>query len=200
MAKEIAFYFDFSSPYGYLASLVIDDLAARHGRDVTWRPILLGAIFKETGSAPLLTIPLKGDYARRDILRSARRVNTPFHLPPDFPFSSVPACRAYYALMGEDPRAAKRLAAALYEEAFAKGQDISAGESVLAIAAREGLDAQKLSQSMGSVEIKARLREEVDAAMAKGVFGSPFSIVEGEPFWGYDRLADLESWLESGGW
>lgn len=200
MANEIAFYFDFSSPYGYLASLAIDDLAARHGREVTWRPILLGAIFKETGSAPLLTIPLKGDYAHRDILRSARRVNTPFHFPSDFPFSSVPACRAYYALMGEDPKAAKSLAAALYEEAFAKGRDISAGESVLAIAEREGLDAQKLSQLIGSDEIKTRLREEVESAMAEGVFGSPFFIVDGEPFWGYDRLSDLESWLESGGW
>ena len=67
MANPIDFYFDFSSPYGYFASTKIDDLAAKHGRSVTWRPILLGAVFKITGGQPLPTIPLKGSYTAHDL-------------------------------------------------------------------------------------------------------------------------------------
>ncbi|MBI2225012.1 MAG: DsbA family protein, partial [Betaproteobacteria bacterium] len=72
MANPIDFYFDYSSPYGYFAAMKIDDLAARHGRSVNWKPILLGAVFKVTGGKPLPSLPLKGDYAKRDMARSAR--------------------------------------------------------------------------------------------------------------------------------
>ena len=72
MSSSIDFYFDFSSPYGYLASEKIEAMAARHGRSVDWRPVLLGVMFKATGMAPLTEIPLKGDYSRRDLARSAR--------------------------------------------------------------------------------------------------------------------------------
>jgi 2-hydroxychromene-2-carboxylate isomerase len=85
MANPIDFYFDFSSPYGYLASTQIDGLAAKHGRAVTWRPILLGAVFKITGGQPLATIPLKNSYSAHDMARSARLLNVPFKLPTKFP-------------------------------------------------------------------------------------------------------------------
>ena len=62
MAQPIDFYFDFSSPYGYFAANKIDGIASRHAREVTWRPILLGAVFKSSGQQPLTTIPLIGDY------------------------------------------------------------------------------------------------------------------------------------------
>src|SRR3546814_10341238 len=89
MPTPIDFYFDFSSPYGYLASEQIEALAARHGRTVAWRPILLGVVFQQTGGQPLLDIPLKGGYARHDLARSARLLGLPFQLPASFPFPSV---------------------------------------------------------------------------------------------------------------
>ena len=73
MAAPIDFYFDFSTPYGYLAAERIDALAAKHGRSVTWRPMQLGDAFKLTGGQPLPSIPMKGEYATRDFLRSARQ-------------------------------------------------------------------------------------------------------------------------------
>src|SRR5690606_28310302 len=85
MSAPIDFYFDFSSPYGYLASTRIDAIAARHGRSVDWHPILLGAVFKATGGAPLASIPLKGPYSERDMARSARLMEVPFRLPSRFP-------------------------------------------------------------------------------------------------------------------
>jgi hypothetical protein len=81
MADPIAFYFDFSSPYGYLASTRIDALAEKHGRMVTWRPFLLGVAFKTTGQLPLVEQPLRGPYSLHDFARSARLLGVRFQLP-----------------------------------------------------------------------------------------------------------------------
>ena len=198
--QTIEFYFDFASPYGYLASHVIDALGERVGRTVVWKPFMLGVAMKETGAGPLLMMPMKGDYARLDIARSARRLGAPMVVPETFPFASVAACRAYYALADEDPEAAKTLARALYATVFAKGQEISRPETVLETAAGAGLDAEALAATMASQEIKDRLRREVTEAMERGVFGSPFFLADGEPFWGFDRLPEVEAWLREGGW
>src|SRR6266852_5103313 len=111
--SPIEFYFDFSSPYGYLAAMQIDALARRHGRGVEWRPFLLGAAFKETGQRPLTEQALRGPYHRRDFDRSARLLGVPFRLPEPFPFASLAACRAFYWLADGDPAAARSLALAL---------------------------------------------------------------------------------------
>lgn len=200
MASPIRFYFDFSSPYGYLAAQQIDDLAARHGRQVAWKPFLLGAVFGTTRSEPLLNVPMKGDYARRDMSRIARRMDVPFMLPAQFPFASVAACRAFYWLYDHDPERARKLAQALFHEAFGKGRDVSTPDAVADVAAAQGEDSEAILAAVGDPEVKARLRREVDAAIQAGVFGSPFIIVDGEPFWGQDRLDHVEEWLETGGW
>ncbi|HEX7558168.1 MAG TPA: DsbA family protein, partial [Usitatibacter sp.] len=71
-ATPIDFYFDFSSPYGYIASQIVDEMEKRSGRPVKWRPTLLGVTFKIMGQVPLVEVPMKGDYARNDFARSAR--------------------------------------------------------------------------------------------------------------------------------
>ena len=102
MAAPIDFYFDFSSPYGYLASCRIDEVAARHDRKVNWRPFLLGVAFKLTGSGPLTSQGPKGDYALHDFARTARLLGVPFAMPEGFPFASVAAARAFYWLLDQD--------------------------------------------------------------------------------------------------
>jgi 2-hydroxychromene-2-carboxylate isomerase len=188
MKTPIDFYFDFSSPYGYLASQMVERLAAKYGRSVKWRPMLLGAAFKTTGAAPLPTIPLKGDYAKRDFLRSARFYNIPFRLPDPFPISTVAAARAFYGVP-EDKQVP--LAKALYKAYFADGVNIGEAENVLKVAAGVGCKPDLNDQA-----VKDRTRSEVDAAIAKGVFGSPYIVVDGEPFWGVDRFEQLERWLK----
>jgi 2-hydroxychromene-2-carboxylate isomerase len=196
----IEFYFDFSSPYGYLAATQIDALAGRHGRSVDWRPFLLGAAFKETGQLPLVEQPLRGPYHRRDFERSARLVGVPFRLPEPFPFASLAACRAFYWLVDRDAASARALALALYRAAFAEGRPITTVEAVVAVAAPLGIEGDVLKQAVDDPAIKARLRQETERALARGVFGSPFVIVDGEPFWGSDRLPQVERWLATGGW
>lgn len=200
MAAPVDFYFDFSSPYGYLAAQRIDALAARHGREVAWRPMLLGAVFKTTGAEPLVKVPLKREYADRDLRRSARLLGVPFTLPPGFPFASVAACRAYYWLAERDPGRATELARALYRAAFAEGRDISGAEAVAEAAAGLGVERMALLDALQEPRVKERLRAEVEAAIERGVFGSPFVFVDGEPFWGHDRLDHVERWLATGGW
>ncbi len=188
MKPPIDFYFDFSSPYGYLASTKIDALAARHERQVTWRPMLLGVAFKATGSAPLPTIPLKGEYSKRDFLRSARFYGIPYNQPNPFPVSTVAACRAFYSLGNAEGR--HKLARALFNAYFVENLNIGEPANVLKIAGALGLEPDIDSQA-----VKDRARAEVDAALAKGVFGSPYIVVDGEPFWGVDRFDQIERWL-----
>ena len=199
MDAPLDFYFDFSSPYGYLASELIDDLAARHGRRVAWHPILLGAVFRQTGSAPLTEIPLKGDYSKRDFARSARFLGIPFRMPTRFPLATQNAARAFLWLQDRDPARARDLAHALYRACFAEDIDISDTARLLAIAGSLGLDKAALAAAVADPAIKDRLRAANDAAIARGVFGSPFVFVDGEPFWGVDRLPQIDKWLETGG-
>jgi len=198
--SAIEFYFDFSSPYGYLAAQRIDAIAARHDRAVAWRPFLLGAIFKTTGSKPLLEIPLKGGYAARDLQRSARRLDVPFRLPEPFPFAAVAASRAFYWAWDEDSADARELAKALYHAAFGEGRSIAQPAEVAEVAAALGYNREETLAALADPKVKERLRDEVARAERKGVFGSPYILVDGEPFWGHDRLHEVETWLASGGW
>ena len=196
----IDFYFEFSSPYGYIASQVVDEFEGRVGRPVTWRPMLLGPVFKLTGQAPLIDIPMKGAYSKHDFSRSARLHKVPYKHPETFPIGTVAACRAFYWVADRDPAQARKLAKALYKAYFVEGVDIGAPAAVLEVAKSAGVDTAQLAAALEDPAVKDRAKREVDAAIAAGVFGSPFFIVDGEPFWGVDRLPMLEQWVKSGGW
>lgn len=199
MPDPIAFYFDFASPYGYLASTQIDGLAEKHDRSVEWRPIMLGAAMKVTGGRPLVQIPMRDEYSRRDMPRFARYLGVPFKFPPVMPILTLAAARAFYWCRDRDPDLAHRLAKDLYNAHFGEGLDIAQPEQVAAVARKLDIDEQDLLENVQAPEIKERLKAETEKALAAGVFGSPFFIVDGEPFWGADRLGQLDRWLETGG-
>ena len=196
----IDFYFDFSSPYGYLAATQINALAARHGREVNWRPILLGPAFKASGNMPLVGQPLKGEYSLRDFPRTARFMRVPFNMPAPFPISTQNAARAFYWLADRDPQQAKTLAAALFKTYFVDGCDITSPDVVVEVAAQQGVNRDELGAALANPAVKERLKQEVEASLARGVFGSPYIVVNGEAFWGSDRLEQIDAWLKTGGW
>jgi 2-hydroxychromene-2-carboxylate isomerase len=200
VAAPIEFYFEFASPYGYLANTRIDALAARYGREVRWRPIMLGAAFKLTGAQPLVRTPLKGDYMMRDLPRFARLLGVPFQAPPIMPANSLAASRACIWLAQDDPAKAKALAQAVFHAHWGEGRDIARPEDVAEIAARLGIEREALLAAVADPAIKERLKAATQAAIERGVFGSPFVFVDGEPFWGADRLDQVERWLAAGGW
>ncbi|MFT4172073.1 MAG: 2-hydroxychromene-2-carboxylate isomerase [Rhodocyclaceae bacterium] len=195
----IDFYFDFSSPYGYLASELIDDVGARHGRPVVWHPILLGVAFRATGAAPFPQIPLKGEYAMHDMARSARYLGLDYKHPSNFPIPTQHAARAFLWLQDRNPDQARAFAHAAYRAYFTRDINIAELDTVLRLAADLGAERNELGMALGDVALKERLKAEVDLALARGVFGSPYFIVEGEPFWGADRLPHLDKWLAEGG-
>ncbi|MGD9954334.1 MAG: 2-hydroxychromene-2-carboxylate isomerase [Burkholderiales bacterium] len=200
MPAPIEFWFDFSSPYGYIASELIDEVAARHGREVNRYPILLGPIFKAVGTAPLALLPIKGDYARIDFARTARHHKVAFRLPASFPVGTQVAARAFYLIADDDPARARDFARRVYRAYFAEGRDVADIAEVLALASASGADARALAEPLKGEAIKERVKAQVDRAMRSGVFGSPHFIVDGEPFWGVDRIPMMEEWMRSGGW
>jgi 2-hydroxychromene-2-carboxylate isomerase len=167
---------------------------------VIWRPYLLGAAFKSTGQSPLVSQPLRGGYALRDMERTARKLKVPLVFPDGFPMPTQAAGRAFYWLDAHDPRKARDLARALYRAAFAQGRNIAPRDAVADIAAEIGLDREAVLAAIETPEVKEKLRAETENAIARGIFGSPFIVVDGEPFWGNDRLDEVKEWLKTGGW
>ena len=200
MAKTIEFFFDFSSGYAYFAAHAIDDLAQRHAHEVVWRPYMLGVAFKATGAQGLSGTPLKGDYARHDWARLSRSTGQPFSIPEAHPIVALPASRAYYWIEAQHPERAHEFARRAFRAYFAEGRDMRQVENVVAVAVKLGVDADALRAGIVSEPMKQRVKDVSQEALDKGVFGSPFFLVEGESFWGWDRMSMLEEWIASGGW
>jgi len=196
----IEFWFDFASGYAYFAALEIEALAERNGRTVCWRPFTLGAAFKVTGAQGLSRTPLKREYARHDWQRLARLNRVPFNLPADHPKVGLPGIRAFYALDRKDAQAAGRLAKHMIVGYFQHGLDTDDPHAIAGLASTLGHDPDFVLAGIGDPEVKAIARRHGDEAVARGVFGSPWIFVDGEPFWGNDRLPMVERWLAEGPW
>ena len=200
MAAPVEFWFDFSSPYGYLAAQRIEALAARHGRTVDWRPMLLGVAFKVAGTAPLTEIPMKGEYSKRDFARSARFHGVAdFRMPSRFPIATQAPARILLWTKSRDPASAARVAKAMLRAYWVDDRDISNADVAAAVAGEAGLDAGAARAAVDDPAWKDALKREVEAGLARGVFGSPFVFVDGEPFWGLDRFDQIDRWLATGG-
>lgn len=198
MNNAIQFYFDFSSPYSYIASEWIDALAARHGRPVRWNAILLGATFATTGLKPPVEFPLKREYFMRDFLRSARFEGLPYTQPQPFPIATQNAARVFWWLDAEDPARAVAWAHAALRAYFARGVALDDPAALKALAAEAGLDAAAAEEAWNDPANKLRLKSANEAAIAAGVFGAPYFVIDGEPFWGNDRKPQIEQFLSRG--
>jgi 2-hydroxychromene-2-carboxylate isomerase len=200
LGRTVEFWFDFSSPYAYFAAHEIDKRLERLGRTVIWRPFLLGAVFRLTGMAPLVAMPMRGDYARRDWSRIAQILAVPFQLPDTHPYPSQMVARTYYWLADHASESAKPFALAAFAEHFVNQKTPVTSGAVTALAGRFINDTKPLAAWLGSPQAKDVLRAKTQEAVDKGVFGSPFFIADGEPFWGWDRIPMLEEWLQRGRW
>jgi 2-hydroxychromene-2-carboxylate isomerase len=197
--RSIDFWFDFSSPYSYIASEWIEATAARHGRTVRWHAILLGVTFAAAELKSPVAHPIKREYSLRDFERSARFHGVPCRMPEKFPLPTQNAARIFWWLRetrGAD--AASRWAHHGLRAYFARGVDLSDAAALRALAQEFGIDAAQAEAVWNDPAWKARLKAECDAAIAAGVFGAPFFLVDGEPFWGNDRRPQIERWLEKG--
>lgn len=195
-ANPIEFYFDFASPFAWLIADGLTDLAARHKREVAWRPVLLFAVFKNVGLPPPLETPAKRKYLLHDMLRSAQVYGVPYKHPTAFPAVSPLPARMFYAIDRQDGGLARRFARATLEAHYVQDRDITQPDVMANITNGLGLKANDILAAASGDDTKAALREAVDAATAKGMMGSPFVLIDGEPFFGADRLPHMDWWLQ----
>ena len=196
MKPAIDFYFDFSSPYSYIASEWIEAVAARHGRTVNWHAILLGATFQAAELKSPVAHPLKREYSLRDFARSARFAGVPMQMPAKFPIPTQNAARVFWWLEQTQSREqAVAWAHAGLRAYFTRGVDLSDAAQLRALALASGLDAGAAERAWTDPLYKEGLKRENDAAIAAGIFGAPYFIIDGEPFWGNDRRVQIEAWL-----
>lgn len=199
--QPIAFYFDPISPFGYLGSVQIERVAAQLNRTVDWRPVLIGVtILKVMGLKPLRETPLKGDYLRHDALRLADYFNIPFRYHGLNGINSVAALRAFVQLKERDAAQAKSFAQRIYDRLWVRGLDITSPEAVAEEAAMLGLDGDALKRDIATERAKNALKQQVDAAIGAGVFGTPYYIADGEAIWGVDRMWMVEHWIKHHSW
>ena len=205
MTAGIDFWFDFSSPYSYIASGWVDALAARHGRSVRRHAILLGATFQAAGLKPPVAFPLKGAYSLHDFARSARFHGLAYTPPPVFPIPTQNAARVFWWLHDTPqahgrygPQAAAAWAQAGLQDVFTAGLPLHEAAGLHALARAQGLDPAEVDSVAADPHWKARLKQANDEAIAGGVFGAPFFKIDGEPFWGNDRQPQMERWLDQG--
>jgi 2-hydroxychromene-2-carboxylate isomerase len=195
MASSVDFYLDFSSHYAYIAQASIEQFAGEHGVEVCWRPIALGAIFKQLGhSIPDPDTP-KGRYIEHDVERCAAAQGIPYRWPQPFPFNSIPAARGFYWLDAQDRDLAVGYARQVFEAAFVEGRDMADVDELASIADALGVDGKALAESTRDDSIKARLIEATAEAARRGVFGAPTFFAGDEMFWGADRMTQLSNWL-----
>ena len=199
--KRVDFYFDFACPYAYLAHTQIEAVCARAGADLTWRPFLLGGLFRILGAPvdPNVSMPAaKSRMNYLDMARWADHLGVPLIRPAAHPCRTVLALRAAIA-SGSIERASKAFFAAYW----AKGLDLGKPEIVLAALDEAGFEGENLILKAEEQAIKDDLRARTDEAARAGVFGAPAFVVtapgvNGDLFWGQDRLMFVEKAL--GGW
>ena len=202
MAETLDFYFDFTSPYGYIASQVIDDIAARHGCATRWHAFMVTAAYKQFNATNPLTHPAKQKYFQHDIPRTAAHLGVPFAFPATWPENLVAAGRAFSWI--EDrahgkpsgPEAAKRFAKAAFRAYWADGKALANPDVVADIGAATGEDRAKLRAALDDAAVKQRYIDKGNAILTEGIFGSPQIVFHGELFWGTDRLDQLEAALK----
>jgi 2-hydroxychromene-2-carboxylate isomerase len=191
-------WFDFASPYSYLAIERIDSLAQNAGVRVDLRPFLLGPIFQAQGwnDSPFRLFPGKGAYMMRDIARLADKYGVVYKRPRLFPRMSVLPARI--ALLGQDEPWCRDFCVTVFRANFQHDEDIQSEDVVHGLLNGLSLDADALIARAKSEAAKEALRRQVDRARDLGLFGAPTFFVGDEMFWGNDRLEDALDWARRG--
>lgn len=198
MNSHIDFYFDFSSPYSYIASEWVEALAARHGRTVHWKAILLGATFQAAELKAPVSHPIKREYSLHDFERSARFEGVPLKIPEKFPIPTQNAARIFWWLDAKRDTTASQWAHHCLRAYFARGVDLSDNARLSELAAEFGIDPAEVEGVWNDPTWKLKLKSANEAAIAVGVFGAPSFVIDAELFWGNDRRAQIERWLGKG--
>jgi len=194
LARTLEFYFDYGSPYSYLADTQVEAIARRAGASLVRRPMLLGGVFKATGNASPMTVELKSKWSAFDMPMWARHYGVPFQRNPFFPVNTLALMRG--AAAAQIDGTFERYHPAMYKAMWVDGRNLNDIKEMAAVLTAAGLDAAKFGSRIQDQDVKDRLKVTTDEAVARGVFGAPTCFVDGMMFFGNDRLPFVEMALK----
>jgi 2-hydroxychromene-2-carboxylate isomerase len=186
--SEPVFFYDFSSPYSYLAAHRVDDVLPVPAR---WQPILFGALITAIGKEPWSWH--KGparDAQMRECEQRAAALGLPLKWPRDWPLGTYSILVVRAALVAEELGRLREFSLAAFRNGLGLGRDLTELDVVLEAADEAGVERGAVSDGVADPRIKQRLRDATDAAVALGVTGVPTISAGGELFWGDDRLEE----------
>lgn len=195
--QTLEFFFDYGSPYSYLASTRVEEIARRTNAQLVWRVFLLGAVFKATENVAPASNLHKARYLYKDLQDWTRHYALPpLRLPDDFPGNSLQADRL--GLVAVEQGRISAYTKHAYQAAFAEGKSLSDAEVLKFILLASEMDPSASFERAGSPEIKAVLRKNTDEAVERGAFGAPTFFIGDDIYVGNDRLAFVERALRRG--
>jgi 2-hydroxychromene-2-carboxylate isomerase len=190
MAKQVEFFFDYGSPFSYLADTQIAGLLQRTGAQIIYKPMLLGGVFKATGNASPITIPAKGKYMSADLPMWAAHYGVPMKMNPFFPINTIRIMRG--AVAAQSAGCFPAYHSTMFRAMWAEGVNLGDANIVKAIFTQLGMDPDAVERD----DVKERLRANTDEAVARGAFGAPTFFVGDAMFWGNDRMHFVEAALK----
>ena len=191
MSKTIEFYFDFGSPTAYLAHKRLQQLKAEYGCTIDYKPVLLGGLFKASGNLSPVTVPAKGKYMMKyDLPRFAKLYQVPLGSNAHFPINTLNLMRGAVAALGQDYF--DTYVDAVYNAIWVNGENMGDLNVVTRVLSDVGLNGQQIIAGTQDPEVKAGLISNTEAAVARGCFGAPTMFVDGDMFFGQDRMQFIE--------
>ncbi|MGQ0584532.1 MAG: 2-hydroxychromene-2-carboxylate isomerase [Reyranella sp.] len=194
MTRTLEFYYDYGSPYSYLADTQVEAIAKRAGAALVRKPMLLGGVFKATGNASPMTVEQKSKWSAFDMPLWARHYGVPFQRNPFFPVNTLALMRG--AAAAQIDGLFERYHPAIYKAMWVDGRNLNDMAEVAAVLTAADLDARKFGNRIQDQDVKDRLKATTDEAVARGVFGAPTSFVGDTMFFGNDRLPFVEMALK----
>ena len=198
MTRTLEFYYDYGSPYSYLADTQVEAIAKRTGAALVRKPMLLGGVFKATGNASPMTVELKSKWSAFDMPMWARHYGVPFQRNPFFPVNTLQIMRG--AVAAEIGGFLPAYVEAMFHHMWEAPKKLDEPEVIRAALDESGFDGASLLQRIQDPEVKQALLQNTEQSVARGTFGSPTFYVGEEIWFGKDRLRDVEDYLsrESG--
>jgi 2-hydroxychromene-2-carboxylate isomerase len=193
MTKSVEFLFDFGSPTSYLAYKQLPKITARHGARIVWTPILLGAVFKATGNSSPAMVPAKARYMNADLARFAKRHAIVLNFNTHFPVNTLPLMRG--AVAYQPTNQFDIYVNAVFDAMWAHPRNLNDPAEIAHVMNDIGIDPDDFTQRIERADVKEKLKANTEGAVARGVFGAPTIFVNGEMFFGQDRLDFVEEML-----
>lgn len=194
MARTLEFYFDYGSPYSYLADTQVEAIAQRAGAALVRKPMLLGGVFKATGNHSPAELPQKSVWSGFDMPMWAKHYGVPFARNPFFPVNTLALMRG--AAAAQIDGLFERYHPAVFKAMWVDGRNLNDMKEIAAVLTSAGLDPAKVAARIQDQDVKDRLKATTDEAVARGVFGAPTCFVDSMMFFGNDRLPFVEMALK----